>query len=218
MNTKDVRRWVDDYESAWREQDSATVARLFTEQAHYLNSPYEVPLIGHEAIAAEWNDPRPFTMAVESITADGSHAVVRGEGSLFGTRAGVRGPVGARLRRRRARRAVRRVGVLARQAVHPVLSRLAITSPGVKPRAEIPDVVHGECVGSATRRMRRERRRCLRNTPVTRCAHPNSSGSVTAPGSPGIRSCRTTTLVGSSRTSSTGITVLTSSGCGSVAP
>tara|TARA_R110002020_G_scaffold14291_8_gene50720 strand:- start:2519 stop:2890 length:372 start_codon:yes stop_codon:yes gene_type:complete len=77
MNTKDVRRWVDDYESAWREQDSATVARLFTEQAHYLNSPYEVPLIGHEAIAAEWNDPRPFTMAVESITADGSHAVVR---------------------------------------------------------------------------------------------------------------------------------------------
>ncbi|CDK00511.1 conserved hypothetical protein [Microbacterium sp. C448] len=77
MNTKGVRRWVDRYERAWREQNSAAVARLFTEQAQYLDSPYEVPRIGHDAIAAEWNDPRPFTMAVESITADGSHAVVR---------------------------------------------------------------------------------------------------------------------------------------------
>ena len=77
MKTDHIRRWVDRYERAWREQNRAAVARLFTEQAQYLDSPYEVPRIGHDAIAAEWNDPRPFTMAVESITADASHAVVR---------------------------------------------------------------------------------------------------------------------------------------------
>ena len=77
MNADDVRRWVSGYERAWRDQDSSAIERLFTEQAQYLASPYEVPRTGHEAIAAEWNDPRPFTMDVESVTVDGSHAVVR---------------------------------------------------------------------------------------------------------------------------------------------
>lgn len=77
MDDEDVRRWVKEYERAWRELDDAAVTRLFTDGAHYLNSPYEVPRVRHEAIAAEWNDPRPFILAVESITASGSHAVVR---------------------------------------------------------------------------------------------------------------------------------------------
>lgn len=77
MDDEDVRRWVKEYERAWRELDDAAVTRLFTDGAHYLNSPYEVPRVGHEAIAAEWNDPRPFILAVESITASGAHAIVR---------------------------------------------------------------------------------------------------------------------------------------------
>lgn len=77
MDPENVRRWVAEYERAWREQDSSAVTHLFTDQAHYLDSPYEDPRVGHQAIAAEWNDPRPFTMDVESITAAGAHAVVR---------------------------------------------------------------------------------------------------------------------------------------------
>ena len=72
-----VRRWVDAYERAWRDMDSAAVKDLFTEHAHYLVSPFAEPFVGQEAIAAEWNDPQPFTMTVESITAAGLHAVVR---------------------------------------------------------------------------------------------------------------------------------------------
>lgn len=77
MESEGVRRWAEQYERAWREQDSSAVVSLFTEQAQYLDSPYESPRVGHDAIAAEWNDPRPFTMTVESITVEGSHAVVR---------------------------------------------------------------------------------------------------------------------------------------------
>lgn len=77
MDEAAVRQWVARYESAWRELDTAAVTTLFTEQAQYLDSPYETPRIGHDAIAAEWNDPRPFTMDVESVLVDGARAVVR---------------------------------------------------------------------------------------------------------------------------------------------
>ena len=77
MDEATVRQWVAEYERAWREIDSAAVTTLFAEQAHYLDSPYETPRIGHDAIAGEWNDPRPFTMDVESVLVSGYRAVVR---------------------------------------------------------------------------------------------------------------------------------------------
>ena len=77
MDTDAVGRWVTEYERAWRDCDAPAVRDLFTEDVHYLTSPYEEPLAGHEAIEAFWNDPRPFDMGVESVTLDGFHAVVR---------------------------------------------------------------------------------------------------------------------------------------------
>lgn len=77
MDEAAVREWVSGYERAWRGLDSAAITALFTEQAQYFDSPYETPRVGHDAIAAEWNDPRPFTMDVESVLVDGLRAVVR---------------------------------------------------------------------------------------------------------------------------------------------
>lgn len=77
MDATAVRDWVSGYERAWRELDSAAAVALFTEEAYYFDSPYETPRIGHAAIAAEWNDPRPFTMDVESVLVEGMRAVVR---------------------------------------------------------------------------------------------------------------------------------------------
>ena len=62
MDTDAVGRWVKEYERAWRECDAPAVRDLFTEDAHYLTSPYEKPLVGHEAIEDFWNDPQPFDM------------------------------------------------------------------------------------------------------------------------------------------------------------
>ncbi len=77
MDGDEVRAWVGAYERAWRDSDAGAVPRLFTADAHCLDSPYEEPRVGHDAIAAEWVDPRPFTMRVESVLVDGSRAVVR---------------------------------------------------------------------------------------------------------------------------------------------
>lgn len=77
MDTNAVGRWVTEYERAWRDCDAPAVRDLFTEDAQYLTSPYEEPLVGHEAIEAFWNDPQPFEMEIQSLTVDGSHAVVR---------------------------------------------------------------------------------------------------------------------------------------------
>ena len=77
MDEAAVREWVSGYERAWRGLDSAAITALFTEQAQYFDSPYETPRVGHDAIAAEWNDPRPFSLDVESVLVDGVRAVVR---------------------------------------------------------------------------------------------------------------------------------------------
>jgi catechol 2,3-dioxygenase-like lactoylglutathione lyase family enzyme len=77
VDRDEVMAWVSAYERAWRDGDAGAVATLFTTDAHYLDSPYEPPKVGHAAIAADWVDPRPFTMNVGSVVVDGEHAVVR---------------------------------------------------------------------------------------------------------------------------------------------
>ena len=72
-------QWVAQYERAWRSGDLAGVTRLFTENAHYLVSPYAQPRIGHGDIQAFWRDDegRTFTVAADPIAVEGRDAVVR---------------------------------------------------------------------------------------------------------------------------------------------
>jgi len=70
--------WVQAYEDGWRAQDAAAVRRLFTEQAAYRRSPYEPPLVGHEAIEGFWvADDDTFTMSAQPVAVEGATAVVR---------------------------------------------------------------------------------------------------------------------------------------------
>jgi uncharacterized protein (TIGR02246 family) len=79
MDRDSVMQWVAEYERAWRSADAEAVTRLFTEDAHYLLSPYAEPSIGHAGIQAFWRDDdgRTFTVAAESIAVEGRDAVVR---------------------------------------------------------------------------------------------------------------------------------------------
>ena len=72
-------RWVAGYERAWRTDDLAAVAELFTDDAAYRASPYGPSQVGHEAIRACWSDDagRAFSMASEVVAVEGSVAVVR---------------------------------------------------------------------------------------------------------------------------------------------
>jgi ketosteroid isomerase-like protein len=79
-----VSRWLAGYEAAWRSPGTARLADLFTADASYLQSPYELPVTGLDAIARMWDAEREgpdevFTLATDILAVDGPVAVVRAE-------------------------------------------------------------------------------------------------------------------------------------------
>jgi ketosteroid isomerase-like protein len=79
-----VRRWLASYEAAWRSPGTEDLAGLFTSDAVYLQSPYEQPVAGLDAIRRMWEDEREgpdevFTLATDVLAVDGPTAVVRAE-------------------------------------------------------------------------------------------------------------------------------------------
>ncbi len=79
-----VGRWLAGYEAAWRAPGTEGLAGLFTGDATYLQSPYEQPVAGLDAIKRMWEDERQgpdevFTVATDILAVDGPTAVVRAE-------------------------------------------------------------------------------------------------------------------------------------------
>jgi ketosteroid isomerase-like protein len=79
-----VSRWLAGYEAAWRSPGAASLAGLFTANASYLQSPYELPITGLDAIARMWDAEREspdevFTLVTDILAVDGPVAVVRAE-------------------------------------------------------------------------------------------------------------------------------------------
>jgi ketosteroid isomerase-like protein len=80
----EVNRWLTSYEAAWRASGTEGLSRLFTEDATYLQSPYEPPVTGLDAIRGMWEREREgpdevFTLATDILAVDGPVAVVRAE-------------------------------------------------------------------------------------------------------------------------------------------
>ena len=115
MGKDAVTGWVEHYERAWLAQDVDDLDRLFTEHARYMRSPYAEPLEGLDAIKGFWADPAEFEMSATVLAADGAVGVVRVDVTLPGRAPRVPEPVGHHVRRRRPRRDLRGVGVLAGQ-------------------------------------------------------------------------------------------------------
>jgi ketosteroid isomerase-like protein len=79
-----VSRWLAGYEAAWRAPGTEGLAAIFTDDARYLQSPYEEPVVGLDAIGEMWQRERDspdevFTLATEIVAVDGDTAVVRAE-------------------------------------------------------------------------------------------------------------------------------------------
>lgn len=84
MNRESVSVWLSNYESAWRGAGIETLAALFTEDATYLQGPYERPIIGLPAIGRMWDETRDgpdevFAATTEVLAVDGDTAVVRAD-------------------------------------------------------------------------------------------------------------------------------------------
>ena len=79
-----VSRWLAGYEGAWRAAGTDGLAGLFAGDAIYLQSPYQEPVRGLDAIGQMWDDERDgpdevFTLATEVLAVDDPVAVVRAE-------------------------------------------------------------------------------------------------------------------------------------------
>jgi ketosteroid isomerase-like protein len=79
-----VARWLAGYEAAWRTPGTEDLAELFTVDATYLQSPYEAPVAGLDAIKRMWEEEREgpdevFTLVTDILAVDGLTAVVRAE-------------------------------------------------------------------------------------------------------------------------------------------
>jgi ketosteroid isomerase-like protein len=79
-----ISRWLAGYEAAWRAAGTESLAGLFTADAVYLQSPYEQPVAGLEAIGRMWERERDgpdeaFALATSILAVDGLTAVVRAE-------------------------------------------------------------------------------------------------------------------------------------------
>jgi mannose-6-phosphate isomerase-like protein (cupin superfamily) len=74
--------WLDRYEQLWRTKGTDQLSSLFADDAQYLTSPVEPPLVGLAAIAAMWDEARDapdevFSMTSEVVAVSGDTGVVR---------------------------------------------------------------------------------------------------------------------------------------------
>ncbi len=79
-----VQEWLAGYETAWRAPGTEKLSSLFTADATYLQSPYEKPVTGLDAIGRMWEREREgpgeiFALATSIVAVDGQVAVVRAE-------------------------------------------------------------------------------------------------------------------------------------------
>src|SRR6476469_4453460 len=82
MNREQVTAWLAGYEQAWRTAGGDPLRKLFSEDATYLQEPYEAPVVGLPAITRMWDDTRDgndeiFAMTSDIVAIDGDTAVVR---------------------------------------------------------------------------------------------------------------------------------------------
>jgi ketosteroid isomerase-like protein len=82
MDRTGFAAWIVAYERAWRTTGTAGLAELFTEDASYRHSPYDEPIVGLAAIAADWEREREgpdevFTMTTEIVAVDRDTAVAK---------------------------------------------------------------------------------------------------------------------------------------------
>ena len=83
VTTDDVQRWLDAYIAAWTSYDEAAIIGLFTGDCMYRYDPFEEPLVGAAAIAADWlsnrDAPGSWEAEYRVFATDGPRAVGVGE-------------------------------------------------------------------------------------------------------------------------------------------
>jgi len=82
VTAEQLLTWVDGYERAWRAAETDELWDLFTDDAEYLVTPYDAPVVGLVAIREMWDEDRDgpdevFTMSAEVVACQGDTGVAR---------------------------------------------------------------------------------------------------------------------------------------------
>ncbi len=79
--------WLDRYVAAWRSYDAAQIGALFSDDARYRYHPKDEPVVGRDAIVADWldgADPKDtYDAHYEPLAIDGAAHVARGWSRYF---------------------------------------------------------------------------------------------------------------------------------------
>ncbi len=85
-----VKRWLDDYVSAWKSYDADEIAALFADDVEYRYHPYDEPVRGRDAVVASWlgesehegaserDEPGTYEASYAPVAVDGDVAVATG--------------------------------------------------------------------------------------------------------------------------------------------
>jgi hypothetical protein len=85
ITTADVTAWVDRYLAAWKSNNAADIASLFSEGGEYHEGPYETDWIGRDEIVDGWQSrwdwqQGGWTFSWELVSLEGPTAVITGVG------------------------------------------------------------------------------------------------------------------------------------------
>lgn len=79
--------WLDQYVTAWKSNDPQQIGDLFSEDCEYRYHPHSDPVVGRQAIVADWlkdpDDPTGFDARYEPLAIDGDNHVSRGWSRYF---------------------------------------------------------------------------------------------------------------------------------------
>ena len=83
VTNDEVQRWLDAYVAAWASYDEAEIRALFTDDCTYRYDPFDNPLVGGAAIAADWlkdrDAPGSWEAEYRPFAVEGDRAVAVGE-------------------------------------------------------------------------------------------------------------------------------------------
>jgi len=83
MDHASFQAWLDRYIDAWRSSDASAVGNLFSANARYFFGPYGDPVVGRDAIVANWmtdpDAPGSWEAEYRPLAIDGDVAIAIGE-------------------------------------------------------------------------------------------------------------------------------------------
>jgi ketosteroid isomerase-like protein len=87
MDKKGVQKWLDDYVAAWKTYDPVAIRDLYSEDVAYRDYPFSKPLVGREAVVADWladrDDPGTYEARYEPVAVEGDAAVATGTSTYY---------------------------------------------------------------------------------------------------------------------------------------